>query len=117
MYCDILFITDLPRYVIPAGIRILEAHRYNNSPHYDWLPVPPNLASFNPLSLPTGTSTSSSQQSWSLLTHQSSLASGHRPDPDGINPLPSHHPHHRLPVQAIFMGGIATRVVLAVYPC
>jgi hypothetical protein len=84
MYRDILFITDLPRYVIPAGIRILKAHRYNDSPHYDWLPAPPDLASFNPLSLPMGTSTSSSQQSWSLLTHQSSPASGHRPDPDAL---------------------------------
>ena len=35
MYRDVLFISDLPRYVIPAGIRILEANEYNASPRLD----------------------------------------------------------------------------------
>jgi hypothetical protein len=46
MYRDVLFITDLPRYVIPAGsIRVLKANSYIALPHYDWLPDPPDLSS------------------------------------------------------------------------
>jgi hypothetical protein len=39
IYRDVLFITDLPRYIIPAGIRILVANKYNASPRHDWLPT------------------------------------------------------------------------------
>jgi hypothetical protein len=45
MYRDVMFISDLPRYVIPAGRRILEANEYNASPRHDWLPEPPDLSS------------------------------------------------------------------------
>ncbi len=99
-----MFITNLPRYVIPAGIRILEANWYNNSPHYDWLPAPPDLSSFNPSSRSAGTSQASSQCSCSLLSHQDSYV-GYRPDPEGINPHSSHHYNPRTPVPAIFIGG------------
>ena len=56
MYRNVLFITSLARYIIPAGIRILEANTYIASPHLDWLPNPPNLSSFQPSSRSTGTS-------------------------------------------------------------
>jgi hypothetical protein len=42
IYRDVLFLTDLPRYVIPAGIRILKANSYIASPHLAWLPPPPD---------------------------------------------------------------------------
>ena len=75
MYRDVLFITDLPRYVIPAGIRILKANSYIASPHLAWLPAPPNILSFQPSSSSTGTSLPSpSQHSRSLLSrHDSSV--------------------------------------------
>jgi hypothetical protein len=59
MYRDVLFIINLPRYIIPAGIRILEANSYITSPHLNWLPDPPNLSSFQPSSRSTGASPNS----------------------------------------------------------
>jgi len=56
VYRDVLFLSDLPRYVIPVGIRILEANSYIASPHLGWLPPPPDLSSFQPSSRSTGTS-------------------------------------------------------------
>ena len=75
IYRDVLFLTNLPRYIIPAGIRILEANSYIASPHHAWLPPPPNLSSFQPSSRSTGTSRPSpSQHSRSLLSrHDSSV--------------------------------------------
>jgi hypothetical protein len=75
MYRDVLIITDLPRYVIPAGIRILEANSYITSPHLAWLPPPPDLSSFQPSSRSTSTSHPSPlQHSRSLLSrHDSSV--------------------------------------------
>ena len=104
MYRDVLFITDLPRYVIPAGIRILKANSYIASPHLAWLPAPPNILSFQPSSSSTGTSLPSpSQHSRSLLSrHDSSV--GRRPDPDGIASSPSYHSTPRVPIQNIHMG-------------
>jgi hypothetical protein len=90
MYRDVLFITNLPRYVIPAGIRILKAKWYKNSPHYDWLPAPPDLSSFNPSSCSAGTSQALPQRSGSLLSRQGSHVR-YRPDPEGIDPHSSHH--------------------------
>jgi hypothetical protein len=40
IYRDVLLLTDLPRYVIPAGIQILNANSYIPSPHLAWLPPP-----------------------------------------------------------------------------
>ena len=91
-YRDLLFVSDLPRYIIPAGIRILEAQNYNNSPHYDWLPDPPSLSSFGPSSRSSDTSRApSSQRSRSLLSRHAS-AVGSRLDPDGFDSHQSHHP-------------------------
>jgi hypothetical protein len=104
MYRDVMFITNLPRYVIPAGIRILKANPYNNSPHYDWLPAPPDLSSFNPSSRSAGTSQALSQRSRSLLSRQDSYV-GYRPDPEGIDPHYSHHYNPRAPLLAIVIGG------------
>jgi hypothetical protein len=106
MYCNVMFITDLPRCIIPAGIQILKANNYNASPQYNWLPEPPNLLSFQPSSRSTGTSKASSQRSHShsLLSHQDSYV-GLRPDPEGIDSHPSHHYNPCAPVQTILMGG------------
>jgi hypothetical protein len=104
MYRNVMFITNLPRYVIPAGIRILEANWYNDSPHYDWLPAPPDLSSFNLSSHSVGTSQALSQHSRSLLSRQDSYV-GYHPDPEGIDPHSSHHYNPRAPIPAIFMGG------------
>ena len=100
VYRDVLFLSDLPRYVIPAGIRILEANSYIESPHLAWLPPPPDLSSFQPSSRSTGTFRPSlSEHSRSLLSRQSSV--GRRPDPDGIS---SASPP-RAPVRHFHMGG------------
>ena len=108
MYRDVMFISDLPRYVIPAGRRILEANEYNASPRHDWLPEPPDLSSLQPSSDPASSSTrrsrsSSSHQSSTLISRHGSLARSHRPDPEGFESLPSHH--YRVPVRHINMGG------------
>jgi hypothetical protein len=91
LYRDLLFVSDLPRYVISAGIRILEAQKYNDSPNYEWLPDPPSLSSFGPSSRSPDTSRApSSQRSRSLLSRHTSAVGSH-PDPDGFD---SHLPHH-----------------------
>jgi hypothetical protein len=43
---DVVFLMDLPRHVIPAGIRILQANCYDDSPNLDWMPAPPDFSSF-----------------------------------------------------------------------
>ena len=75
IYRDVLFLTNLPRYVIPAGIRILETNSYIKLPHLAWLPPPPDLSSFQPSSRSTGTSRPSPLQHFrSLLSrHDSSV--------------------------------------------
>jgi hypothetical protein len=104
MYRNVLFITDLPQYIIPAGIRILESNTYIASPHLNWLPGLPDLSSFQPSSRSTGTSRPSpSQRSRSLLSRQDSFL-GRRPDPDGIDSNPSYHSNPRTPVQNIHTG-------------
>jgi hypothetical protein len=109
MYRDVMFISDLPRYVIPAGRRILEANEYNASPRHNWLPEPPDLSSFRDSSDPGSSSTrrsrsSSSHQSRTLLSRQEvSYARTHRPDPEGFD---SHSAHlYRAPLQNINVGG------------
>ena len=107
MYRDVLFISDLPRYVIPAGIRILQANDYNTSPGHDWLPEQPDFSSFQVSSNPRSASrsrSSSSHRSHTLISQHDSFI-GVRPDPEGFD---SHSPHHyrdRAPVQNIHMGG------------
>ena len=93
MYGDVLFISDLPRYIIPAGNRILTANDYKKSPRHDWLPEPPDLSSFGPSSK---SRTSHLQRSCSLLSRHSSPV-GVRPDPEGFDPQSA-------PVRHIHMG-------------
>ena len=107
LYRDLLFVSDLPRYIIPAGIRILEAQNYDDSPRYDWLPNPSSLSSFGTSSRSSDTSRApSSQRSRSLLSRHAS-AVGSRPDPDGFNSHLSHH-HFipRAPIRHVSMGGL-----------
>ena len=108
LYRDVMFISDLPRYVIPAGRRILEANDFNASPRHDWLPEPPDLSSLQTSSGQASSTTrrsrsSSSHQSRTLISRQDSLARSHRPDPEGFDSIPSHH--YRVPLQHINMGG------------
>ena len=48
LYHDLLFVSDIPRYIIPVGLRILKAQNYDDSPCYNWLPDPPSLSSLGP---------------------------------------------------------------------
>jgi hypothetical protein len=102
IYRDVLFLTDLPRYIIPAGIRILEANSYIASPHLAWLPPPPDLSSFQPSSRSMGTSHPFPSQ------HSHSLLSRHerRPDPDEIASNPSYRSTPRAPSGTSTWGGI-----------
>jgi hypothetical protein len=84
MYRDIMFISDLPRYIIPAGNRILQANQYNDSPNHDWLLAPPDLSSFNLSSRSASNSQASSQWSHNLLP-QRDYHTRCRPNPNGIN--------------------------------
>jgi hypothetical protein len=43
---DIVFFTDLPCHIIPAGICILQANRHNDTPNLNWMPPPPDSLSF-----------------------------------------------------------------------
>ena len=106
LYRDLLFVSDLPRYIIPAGIRILEAQNYDDSPRYNWLPDPPSLSNFGPSSRSSDTSRApSSQRSRSLLSRHAS-AVGSRPDPDGFDSHPSHHLFNpRAPFRHVSMEG------------
>jgi len=105
LYRDLLFVSNLPRYIIPVGICILEAQNCDDSPCYNWLLDPPSLSSFGPSSRSSDTSRApSSQRSCSLLSRHAS-AVGSRPDPDGFDSHLSHHhfnPH--APVQHVSMG-------------
>jgi hypothetical protein len=107
LYHDLLFVSDIPRYIIPAGLRILEAQNYNNSPRYNWLLDPPSLSSFGPsLRSPDTSHAPSSQRSRSLLSRHASTVRP-CPDPDGFaSHLVSHHPFDpRAPVRHVRMGG------------
>ena len=107
LYRDLLFVSsDIPRYIIPVGLRILEAQNYDNSPRYDWLPDPPSLSSFGPSSRsPDMSQAPSSQRSCSLLSRHASVV-GPCPDPDGFASHLCHHPFDpRAPVPHVRMGG------------
>ena len=103
---NVSLVSDLPRYIIPAGTRILQANQFDASPVQDWLPAPPDLSSFNAASRSSSTRFSSR----SLLTRRDAHSS-RRPDPEGDDG-PSyharlstlHHPTHRVPVQTVVVG-------------
>jgi hypothetical protein len=38
--CNVTIIINLLRYIIPAGICILQVNQYSASPNQDWLPAP-----------------------------------------------------------------------------
>ena len=101
IYRNMLFLSDLPRYVFPVGIRMLEANRYIASPHLDWVPPPPNLSSFQPSSSSTGTSRPSPSQHPSSLLLRHDFSGGRPPDPNRISSAFT----PRAPVCHIHMGG------------
>jgi hypothetical protein len=103
-----MFVSDLPKYIIPAGNWILQANRFNESPNHDWLPAPPDLSSFNASSWYAGSSQRLSQRSrhhWSNRDSYSTLST-HRPDPNGLDPSKQVSYFRRVPILAVFMGGI-----------
>jgi hypothetical protein len=103
---NISLIIDLPHYIIPAGIRILQANKYSALPNQEWLPAPPDLSSFNALY-----QHSSHRSSLSLrpLLSRCDAHGNQHPDPDGIDSSLAHlsfyHLAHRALVPAISMGG------------
>jgi hypothetical protein len=56
-----MFVSNLPKYIIPAGNWILQANRFNELPNHDWLHAPLDLSSFNASSRYTGSSQHLSQ--------------------------------------------------------
>jgi hypothetical protein len=84
---NIVFVSDLPRHVIPAGIKILHANQHNDSPNLDWMAAPPNTSSF--MSLHASSSCQSLHSSQPLLSlratsHQEGRGNC-RPDLDGVD--------------------------------
>ncbi len=107
MYRDVMFVSDLPRYIIPVGNWILQVNQYSDSPNHDWLPSPPNLSSFNLSAWLAANSQASSQRSCNPLPHRNNHT-GYHPDPKGIDY--SQHSSYFcqnpcVPVPTVFMGG------------
>ncbi len=103
---DVQVVLDLPHYIIPAGLRILQADRYE-SPNHDWLPVPPDTSSFGRSGSLRTSLHRSLDSSRPLLTSSDRscppVANAHRrPDPDGVGFDP--RTMQRVPSQ-VFMGG------------
>jgi hypothetical protein len=67
MYRGVMLVSDLPRYILPAGNQILQANQYNDSTNHDRLPAPPDLSSFNLSSRLASNLQASSQRSCNLL--------------------------------------------------
>jgi hypothetical protein len=85
---NVSLIIDLPRYIIPAGIFILQANEYSALHNQEWLPAPPDLSSFNALS--QHSSHRSSLSLHALLSRRDAHGNQH-PDPDGANSSLAHH--------------------------
>jgi hypothetical protein len=51
---DVLFMLDLPCYIIPAGLRILQANCYEKKSNLDWLLAPQTLSALAVLALVIG---------------------------------------------------------------
>jgi hypothetical protein len=85
---NVSLIIDLPRYIIPAGIFILQANKYSALHNQEWLPAPPDLSSFNALS--QHSSHRSSLSSRGLLLRRNAHGN-QRPDPDGVDSSLAHH--------------------------
>jgi hypothetical protein len=47
---NVSLIINLPRYIIPTGICILQANKYSALLNQEWPPAPPDLSNFNALS-------------------------------------------------------------------
>jgi hypothetical protein len=102
--CNTVFVWDLPRHVIPVGIKILHANWHSNSPNLDWMPAPSNTSSFvSSCASSSCQSLHSSQPFLSLRVTSHQEGSGHcRLDPDGIGF--NEVLHHSVP-STVFMGG------------
>jgi hypothetical protein len=102
--CDIVFVLDLPRHVILAGIKIPHTNWHNDSPNLDWMPTPPNTSSFvSSRASSSCQSLHSSQFFFSLRATSHQEGSGHcQPYPDGIRF--NEVLHHSVP-STVFMGG------------
>ncbi len=98
---DVLFVSNLPRCIIPAGIHILASQQYEDSPCFNWLPDPPSLSSFGPSSRSANTPRGSSSQRLPSLPSRHAPTARSHPDPDGDES----YPDPRAPVRHVHMGG------------
>jgi hypothetical protein len=107
---NISLIIDLPRYIIPARIFILQANKYSALHNQEWLPAPPDLSSLNALS--QHSSHCSSLSLHALLSRRD--AHGNQcPDPDGVNSSLTHHSFYH-PVAVVVVVAVAVAVVVVV---
>ena len=108
---NVSLIINLPRYIIPAGIFILQANKYSALHNQEWLPAPPDLSSFNALS--QHSSHRSSLSLHALLSRRD--AHGNQPpDPDGANSSLAHHSfYHPMVVAVVAAVVVAVVVVVA----
>jgi hypothetical protein len=109
---NVSLIIDLPRYIIPANIFILQASKYSTLPNKEWLPAPPDLSSFNALS--QHSSNRSSLSSRALLSPHDAHGN-QRPDPDGVDSSLAHHSfYHPVVVTVVVAVAVAVAVVVVV---
>jgi hypothetical protein len=109
---NVFLITDLPHYIIPTGIFILQANEYSASPNKEWLPAPPDLSSFNALSQHSSHRSSLSLRA--LLSCRNAHSNQH-PDPDGVDSSLAHHSlYHPVVVAVVVAVAVTVAVVLVV---
>jgi hypothetical protein len=109
---NVSLIIDLLRYIIPAGIFILQANKYSASPNKEWLPAPPNFSSFNALSQHFSHRSSLSLRA---LLLRGNAHSNQYPDPDGVDSSLTHHSfYHPVVVAVVVTVVVAVAVAVAV---
>jgi hypothetical protein len=108
---NLSLIIDLPHYIIPAKIFILQANKYSALHNQEWLPAPLDLSSFNALS--QHSSHRSSLSSRALLLRRDAHGNQHL-DPDGVNSSLAHHSvYHPVAVAVVVAVAVAVVVVVA----
>ncbi len=109
--CNVSLIINLPRYIIPAGIFILQANKYSALHNQEWLPAPLDLSSFNALS--QHSSHCSSLSLHALLSRRDAHGN-QRPDPDGVDSSLAHHSFYHPVAVAVVVVVVAVVVVVVV---
>jgi hypothetical protein len=107
---NVSLIINLPRYIVPARIFILQANEYSALPNKEWLPALPDLSSFNALS--RHSSHRSSLSSRALLSRRNAHGNQH-PDPDSVDSSLTHHSFYH-PVVVVVEVAVVVAVVVVV---